>query len=1399
MSLTPCAWNRFWTPIGTRLHTGDDGFIVDPNSEFGKIANPSLLPFARFRDVPCLALRGEAGIGKSTAIKDLVAASTASCDVRRLDLLRDCGTDVLLFRNLFDAPWFKAWEAGDRELELFLDSLDECAKQFPTVASVLEREFATRPVGRLKLRTVCRSAEWPDTFGDQLQKVWGEGKFRIFELAPLLRQDVLIAAEANDIVDPERFVRQVIERGVQGFASRPIALELLINIFKREGQLRNQLVDLYEQGLPLLCEETPGRREMKISSRLSGTQQVAVASRIAAALVLGSRSAVRTGPDRGDIESWELPLSELTGHSESVNGVQVPVDEAAILETTSSGLFASAGPERRVFAHQTYVEFLVARYLHRGGLSREQIYSVITVADEPHLTIAPRLEEITGWLAGMNPEIFNDILTRQPEVLVRGDVAAVDVEARIKLVDALLARVADEAVPDWYALFSHLRKLVHPGLPDQLRRWIQNCNAGEEVLTAAIDIARACSCSGLSDDLAALALDREQPYEVRVRATAALAHMGTPGARIQLYGLAKGESGDDPQDQLRGYALRALWPDHISATELLSCLRRAQDDRFIGGYRMFLRHDDFAAALQPDGISVGLRWIIEQQVRQDPTDDLRHCAYKIVLRAWNSCDRHDVRTALTAVFWYQLRRHDYDLGFGDREEEAALLERICADGERRRGMIAEMVRTANPSDRVSDLRWTAPALALDEDFEWLLDRALTAQSPEAERWVDLAVATFRINLSNHFEAAHAALARSPLVRKSFAPFFYVELGSQLALWMQEQQKREESRQKREETVLDPPPKERVLQAVNRCLSGNPDCWYQLVLQLTLVATSTHYELCVSARDTPGWREADPATQAHIVQAARRFVHEAIPDESWIGTNQFTDRQLSEFAAFRLLLEEDQAFLRSLGEAVWRRWAASILASPIHDNNAQSADVHRELVALAYEKAPEEILATLDRLITADNAAHGSVFISDRLERCWSDRISDALVQRVARFDLKPQAFGDLLGALLRQGDRNAIALATSLITAPPPVENPQRELSLRATAKLLAHNAAAAWDPLWAAAESDTAWAKAVFEGLAKDLDGGFVRQLNESQVGRLLDWLLAEYPFGSDPKRSGAFMSPGDMVRQWRDVLISRLRDWGTSAATAEIERLKGSHPDLPWLQRVKVKAERARHGSAWTPIPPQRLFELAQNRDKRFVASGKQLLDVLCESLRRLQEKLQGQQPRARYLWDTVVCRPKEEEDLSDYIKAHFEDDLVKPRIIAGREPKIRRRNWSEGQPGQLVDIQVNAISTDPRSGSTEIIRAIIEVKGCWNRDLKTAMKTQLLERYLAENQCDHGLYVVGWFLCPYWDDGDPRKAQARRHFPSIESCREFLDAQPRDLSKLLPSRSGKIRGLVLDFTLR
>ena len=79
---------------------------------------------------------------------------------------------------------------------------------------------------------------------------------------------------------------------------------------------------------------------------------------------------------------------------------------------------------------------------------------------------------------------------------------------------------------------------------------------------------------------------------------------------------------------------------------------------------------------------------------------------------------------------------------------------------------------------------------------------------------------------------------------------------------------------------------------------------------------------------------------------------------------------------------------------------------------------------------------------------------------------------------------------------------------------------------------------------------------------------------------------------------------------------------------------------------------------LPPE-----SHKRLERMITSGvrmqrmiDQLLDVIAESLGRLESKLQGETPQAQFLWDRPpkgVCSPKDENALSDYVKGHFDDD--------------------------------------------------------------------------------------------------------------------------------------------------
>lgn len=62
-------WKRFWCSRTGYLNLSSDGYLSDPDSEWGHIYNPDVVPFESITGIPCLALLGEPGMGKSTAMR----------------------------------------------------------------------------------------------------------------------------------------------------------------------------------------------------------------------------------------------------------------------------------------------------------------------------------------------------------------------------------------------------------------------------------------------------------------------------------------------------------------------------------------------------------------------------------------------------------------------------------------------------------------------------------------------------------------------------------------------------------------------------------------------------------------------------------------------------------------------------------------------------------------------------------------------------------------------------------------------------------------------------------------------------------------------------------------------------------------------------------------------------------------------------------------------------------------------------------------------------------------------------------------------------------------------------------------------------------------------------------
>src|SRR5207249_1609002 len=146
----------------------------------------------------CLILLGEPGMGKSQTIRaEGASVSENSEETGELVLQIDLGAtreESVLAQEIFQSAPFETWVNSDRELHLFLDSLDEAVLRLGVVGDIILKGIADVDTARLRLRLACRTADRLPEFEAKLLALWPEGQSGVYELAPLRRADVRMAA-----------------------------------------------------------------------------------------------------------------------------------------------------------------------------------------------------------------------------------------------------------------------------------------------------------------------------------------------------------------------------------------------------------------------------------------------------------------------------------------------------------------------------------------------------------------------------------------------------------------------------------------------------------------------------------------------------------------------------------------------------------------------------------------------------------------------------------------------------------------------------------------------------------------------------------------------------------------------------------------------------------------------------------------------------------------------------------------------------------------------------------------------------------------------------------------------------------------------------------------------------
>lgn len=1378
-------WKRFWCPREGQIYFDSDGFPSDPESGTGKYRQKDYQSFDQMADKRCLVLLGEPGIGKSSAIADCKSHCEQTGQTFLFRNLRAYDSGQLLIEDLFQDPAFVTWRGSTDRLTLLLDSLDECLIRIGTVVSLLGDQFLRQDCARLRLRITCRTAVWPESFSATLAKIWGKEGVGVYEMTPLCQRNVRDAAVSEGL-DPEAFIAEIERIRAQPWAVKPLTLRFLFDVFRRTGTLSATESELYRAGCRELCADSQERLDAGIRPSTDLDERYAIASRIAAVTLFCNRNAIWTAAGDANAPGTDVPVAELLDGHELAHGRAFPVTRRSVEETLDTGMFTARGPHRMGWAHQTYAEFLATEYLTAHPVDIDRRVALLTEHESGRQRVVPQLQQVAARLATRDCVLFDRLVHLDPEVLLRSDVATADDTRREHLVTALLTSVRTRQVRLWdIRNTDRLQHLTHPQLAEQLRPIISSRTSDSHELYLALLLAEACCARGLDAELLQVALNHADS-EARCLAISSLTLTADVATRSRLLGLTSLSVAADPDDRVAGYAFRALWPECISSEELFRRLRPKQNPNHIGMYDIFL-DQVLPKTLQPADLPAALGWVPQVSSGESFSCEARLQA-NIIRLGWENMDEPGVLEPLSrAIFWILTSSHGR---LADSMRDGGPL--FASDARRRQRIISAVLPMLSDKEEEFFLRYGPDPLVTAADFIWLLDCVEhEPDSVRARRSAKVAWWTYNIADISHTEHLLACVDRSPVIRETFASVINpVDLDSEIAEKARAafRQVHALKPQEKEPTPLAPTPKRRVEMWLQRCENGEPQYWWCMARELSLKPDSRHYEYFDQPDITgfPGWLEADEQTRARILNSAAQYITSC--DDgimSWLGVNVVHLPALAGYQALRLLWLQNRPFVLNLDAATWARWLTALLAYPFNIGIEEIKDYATPLLLQGRAKAPEGFAASLD-VVLHDEALRGSPNVLRRLTELLDSELWGFLRNMAWGGGLPEDAAVSVIGYLAEQGDDQSVDRCLDLLNEPRLAGvGTDDDLASKSICAIADHVDSQRWSRLWSIMEARPNLAERIIIHWAHALNRASVPAgLSDSQIADLYIWLEHHFPHADDPRPRGVHnVGDREMISMWRSQsVLNALKVRGTPEACREMARVRDSLPHLPWLSDALEDAVNLMRATQWQPLAPSDLLRAIQEPAVVAIQSGQDLLNAVVDSLRGFEAELHNELPAVRDLWDHVgpdLWRPLSENEASDRITRYLRHDLLERGVVVGREVQIR--------PGEETDIHVDAIRES--GGVRDVITCIIETKGCWHRELMTAMNNQLVKRYLSRNRCQLGVYLVLWFVCDAWDKRDSRKKATPRI--GIEAVSTQLEAQAHELS----TGGVSVRSFVMD----
>ena len=526
-------------------------------------------PLEYFREKDAYVLLGAPGAGKTEAFK-LEAERSGGCYVTARD-----------FITFDDKP---EW----RSTTLFIDGLDEVRAGSTGGGRTLDNVRATLDrLGRPMFRLSCRDADWfGATDKDCLKIVSRDGKVMVLCLNPISENDVREILRLNyGIVDTDGFVTSARERGVDTLLTNPQSLRMLAKAVTADSIWPETRLQTFDLACRTLLREFNPTHLLANRDPFDISLLMDAAGRLCAVQLLTGRAGYTT---RGGESDRDYPGLET-----------IPGEDREILRhALGTRVFEWADECRAAPVHRQIAEFLGARYLAgliRDGLPVGRVLALMTGHDG---VVVSELRGLAAWLAAHSKFSRQEIIARDPlGTVLYGDVRGFSSDEKHRLLACLEreatrnpwliagiqldSRLGDIATPDMEA---HFREILAVPARDDAR---------QAFIVIVIEmLAHGPALPGLADPMMGIVRDATWWPRIRQRAHNAFirSRRDREKAFAELEALIADVYADrvpDADDDLLGCLLNTLYPEALSAQEVLKYLRVSKRPDHCPNYEYF--------------------------------------------------------------------------------------------------------------------------------------------------------------------------------------------------------------------------------------------------------------------------------------------------------------------------------------------------------------------------------------------------------------------------------------------------------------------------------------------------------------------------------------------------------------------------------------------------------------------------------------------------------------------------------------------------------------------------------------------------------------------------------------------------------------------------------------------